>query len=140
MIALGRFDQFRSDVAKDTPGVTPLVRRDLALHALQAALQNGTDKDFVTSELGLSKILTLNDIDTSIRFSIAERLAKIGLATRALRYLPEQPETLTELSVATQVMTLAGQYSDAVAKIRDSKFEGSETLLANTLAKAGLDK
>ncbi len=139
LVALGRFQEFRAAVVDDSPGLSPDVRRNLALFALRSALETGSDRDFVLSEVGLSKLVEPGLHDREQRLAIATRLLEIGLATRALSYVSASPETLKELEVKVRGLIADNRNVMAIEIVRNSPLSGAERLLASALVAGGED-
>lgn len=139
LVALGRFGEFRKAVVEDAPGLTPEVRLELARHGLAAALVEGSDQDFLLTELVLSRIVGPASLDADTRVSMATRLMDIGLADRALVYAQQVPETPDEYAVAVRVLIATGQSEMAVELASHGDFDGAKHLLATAFAAAGED-
>ena len=107
-IALGRFDEFRAALVDDAPGLTDDSRRELASLALRTLLVAGSDETFVTTEIGLSKIVAPASLPRPVRHGLAKRLHELGLSQRATAYLDATPETKEDLELAVRVRLAIG--------------------------------
>lgn len=140
LIALGRFDAFRETIVEDSPGVTPETRLDLAVRALDAATNSGSDAELLTTEIGLAKLVPAARLDATTRVQLAARLRGLGLANRALRYVIRAPESESELTVAISAYVAAGQFAEALEVTRASPLDASDRLFAEVLIASGKKK
>ena len=140
LIALGRYDEFRQEIAGSSPGLTPALRKELAVKAVEAALRAGDDQQFLKTEIALSTLVRTVDLPRASRREIAERLNAIGLSTRSAAYIEGSPETFEELVTTVRVMTRNGAERAAVELVRGVEMEAKEAVLAEALVAAGDDR
>ncbi len=138
-IALGRFDDFRAALVEDAPGLTYESRRELASLALRALLDAGSDETFVTTEIGLSKIVAPANLPRPVRHGLAKRLHELGLSQRATAYLDATPETKEDLELAVRVRLAIGDVDAALALVDATSFDGVAGLRATSHVAAGND-
>ena len=136
LISLARFDDLRLALNEDGPGLTDIIRRQLAATGLAEAAQKATDVVFLRSALGLAKIAEPEDIDRDHRSSIASRLVTLGLADLASKFLPDAPASLDERRTASIVRAAAGDLSTAVALLEPASDE-LPTEMGQLLAQTG---
>ena len=113
-INLGQLDDVRLAIHKDGPGLTGSVRTEIAKRALIAATRIASDEVFIRSIIGFQKHLDINDLGRENRYALAERLSQIGLYNRAVAYLPQNPSTNDERSIASSVLSGVGQTLAAI--------------------------
>ena len=113
-IALGQFDALRLALVEETPGVNDRTRNDLSTSALIEAAEHAEDATFLRAEVGLSKLMRIDDMSRAGRFDVARRLTALGLAARAERYLPEPPGTVEEAELVAEIFLQTGQARRAV--------------------------
>ncbi len=140
LIALGRFEDFRQAVLDDTPGLTPARRLELAKLGLETALEAESDQDFLLAEIGLSRIVSPESFSRETRISMSARLLDVGLAGRAMNYLPASPETPEELAVAVRGLIATGQTGQAIELALQAGYVGTEAVLASAYVANGRDR
>lgn len=113
-ISNGQYDRLRAALNSDSAGVTSQVAVDLSARALAHAAENASDADFLKTELGLSKLAGPNAVEREGRTAVAKRLLSLGLAQRAARYLPTDPESLDERELAARILAANGNGAEAV--------------------------
>ncbi len=138
-IALGRFDDFRTAIVEDTPGLNSESRKELVQLALRKVLETGSDTVFLKSEVGLVKILPPRDLPREVRRGIADRLYSLGLPRRALAYIDRDPEAQEDLETAVRVLIASGHTETALATLERSALAVAADLRARTLVAAGRD-
>ena len=136
-IALGQFDELRLALADDTPGLDPVSRNRLAISAVTEAARHADDAEFLRSEVGLSKLLTVEDMERKARFEVADRLLSIGLASRATDYLIGEPGTAEELETLVRVYAATGQSHLAVSVLKARSDDSAARQLGMVLSEIG---
>ena len=114
-IALGQFDELRAALSSDSPGLDSNSRNELSANALVAAAHTADDVTFLKSELGLSKLMNVETMTRTGRFAVATRLSDLGLPKRAQAYLPTDPETPSERTVAAKILHETGNTMQAIS-------------------------
>ncbi len=134
-IALGQFDRFREALDFDMPGIDTTIRQALAAEALAAAVDIAGPVEFLKAEIGLSPLAPEQLIARETGFNLAKRLAGMGLARRALAYLPDEPHSLDEAIVTAAVLTSTGDTARAVdlltARTETEAFANLGTVLSS---------
>lgn len=138
LVALGRYKEFRAEIGRDAPGLTPDSRTSLAVYALKSALVDGSDAQFLNTEVALSYLAPSGVLDRATRYGFAERLMSLGLPSRAKTYLvAERPNTLPELRLTVDIMRLDGRAEQAIDLARQSHVMGAEAVVADLLVAVG---
>lgn len=114
-IALGQFDELRHALAEDTPGLNAQTRNALSGSAIVQAARRADDAVFLRSEVGLLKLLNVDDMTNAERFEVARRLVSIGLPARAQTYLRDDPGSTDDLRTFVGVLAATGQGDAAIA-------------------------
>ena len=113
-VALGQFDELRLALAEDTPGLNHATRQDLAASGVVQAAKDAEDSAFLRAEIAFSKLFEVQDIESSDRFLVARKLLSIGLASRAQKYLIDEPQTIEEVETASDILSANGRTNEAV--------------------------
>ncbi|MEO1025840.1 MAG: hypothetical protein AAFX07_09835 [Pseudomonadota bacterium] len=139
LIALGRYDDFRQAISRDSPGVTDTRRRSLGIEALSSALHKGDDAQFLKTEIALSDLVKPQDLGRRARVDVAERFVDLGLPERAKDYVFDEPATREELRVTARVLTDLGAEQAALELVRRTELNDAKDILAETFVAAGDD-
>lgn len=140
LVHLGRFTDFRNALAEESPGVSDEIRRTYAKFALESAVETADDIEFITNEIALNKLVPPESLKSSKRFEISKRLNSMGIASRALLYLPSEAATLQELQVLVEVLISNGEPEKAAEIAAGSGIFGKSALVAASLRASGKDE
>ncbi len=140
LIALGYFNAFRTAVAEPTPGLNADSRRELAALVLAKAVADGSDEDFLKTEIGMTRLAGPTDLERGLRYDIAQRLLSMGLPSRALAYISNDSQDPENVTVAANVYLALGQPETALSLLNEtaeqSGLRGDAHLTAGDLASA----
>ncbi|MGR3514767.1 MAG: hypothetical protein ACU0GG_18565 [Paracoccaceae bacterium] len=139
LISLGDFQSFRSEVGKQSPGLTSVVRHDLSVRALRVAAEEAGDAQFLKTEIAVRLLAPPETLDDQTRLKIARRFLQLGLSSRAADYASRSPKNHSELNVAVDVNLLSGNVIAALELARQSALSDTAGLLARTQVAAGED-
>ena len=136
-ISLGQYDELRLALAEDTPGLDRNTRRDLAVSGVVSATRNAEDGEFLRTEIAFSKLFEVQDINSSDRFLVAQKLSAIGLASRAQKYLVDGPQTTEEVVIASDIFLANGRNEEAVDLLSTQNSADAVHQLGRILSRVG---
>lgn len=140
LIALDRYEAFRSAIIESTPGLTDETRRDLSIRAFGAVAKRGDDRQFLESVIALEGFAKPGDLPRETRFAISARYAALGLGRNAEAYLPDDPASAEELKVAADVLTTTGRMAEAALLLAASDDPAAPGLLGKVLVASKRDR
>lgn len=136
-IALGQFDALRLALVEDTPGIDDAARNRLSISALVEASGAADDAAFLRAEVGLSRLLKIDDMPRNGRFDVARRLTSVGLAGRAERYLPGGISTPEEAELVADIYLATGQADRAIEVLSNAAPDQTSRKLGQALSITG---
>jgi len=138
-IALGQFDILRNELSEDMPGIDDVLRQTLAAEALVQAEKVAEPVAFLKTEVSLNYLSPQEVIDRTSRFKIAKRLTDLGLAERAIPYLPDDPMEMEEVLITADVLFATGAEMRAVALLESRPEDVARKKLGLMLSRVGQD-
>lgn len=118
-IALGQFDILREALNEGSPGVTKVIRRELAAKAIGEAGAVADEATLLRTELAFSKIADTHLLPNEQRLQLAERLTALGLPDRALAYVTEIPVSDVARRIKAEVLADLQRFDEAIAILSD---------------------